>query len=245
MMDRAKNPRERARARVTAARQKLARRLDPVGHELLYQASYLDLARRTSWLQDVPLSSPGGGTASFSQLYLLLRILNEGAGISRVLELGVGISTSIITQWVEAHDGTSVHVDDDAGWLEATVPAGDRVSALHAPLGSRTIGDRQIEWYDVAMPEGGFDLLLVDGPQAWNAANRFNRLGVLDWTPDVLAEEFVVVIDDSARPGEHRLAGEMERVIRASGRSVHRRDVVGANSQTLLVSDAYRFAAYL
>lgn len=233
------------RAHTTMARQRMARRLDPLGQELLYQASYLDLARRTPWIDETPLSSPGGGTASFSQLYLLLRILTGPARISRVLELGVGVSTHLIAQWVRAHDGTSVHVDDDCEWLEATVPDHDRITRIHAKLSATVVGERTIEWYDAPQPSRTFDLVLVDGPQAWTAGTRYNRLGVLQWLPDILAEEFIVLVDDASRPGERELVDEIEKRLAATGRSVARRPVLGGNSQELVMTDRFRFAAYL
>jgi hypothetical protein len=235
------------RARSTLVKQTFGRRFDPVGHELIYQASYLDLARRTPWLKDVPLASPGGGTASFSQLYLLLRILTEARGIQRVLELGAGISTSLIAQWVASREGvSSVHVDDDEQWLAMTVPENPRITPVFAPLKTMNVAGHAIQWYDTPAPAGPFDLVLIDGPQAWNAENRFHRLGVLTWLPENLNDEFIVLVDDSSRPGEHLLVGELETVVISSRDvPVHRRHVVGANSQTLLVTDAHRFAAYL
>lgn len=234
------------RARSTLVKQTFGRRFDPVGHELIYQASYLDLARRTPWLQDVPLASPGGGTASFSQLYLLLRILTEAQGIQRVLELGAGISTSLIAQWVASREGvSSVHVDDDEQWLAMTVPENPRITPVFAPLKAMSVGGHDIQWYDASAPAGPFDLVLVDGPQAWNAENRYHRLGVLTWLPEHLSDEFIVLVDDASRPGEHLLVGELEQAVASRDAPVHRRHVVGANSQTLLVTDAHRFAAYL
>jgi predicted O-methyltransferase YrrM len=178
-------------------------------------------------------------------LYLLLRVLTEARGITRVLELGAGISTSLITQWVAAHDAESVHVDDDEEWLKATLPGDARSTGVYAPLANTVAGGKNIKWYDTDQPAGTFDLVLVDGPQAWNPESRFNRLGILNWMPSVLSDEFVVVVDDSSRPGEHQLVADLADLIERGGQPVHRRHVVGGNSQTLLASDAHRFAAYL
>ncbi|UUY02898.1 hypothetical protein LRS13_19760 [Svornostia abyssi] len=206
--------------------------------------NYLELAKRTDWLTAPPLSSPGGGTASFSQLYLLLSILREGE-FSRVLELGVGKSTSLIQQWAAAHEAETVHVDDDAEWLALTVKDQPGATAIHAPLRPTSVAGHKIDWYGADRPPGGFDLVLVDGPQAWTGDLKFNRLGALEWVPDVLAPEFIVLIDDASRPGERELATLAEAKLRNAGLEVQPRDVVGSNSQALLVTPKYRFAAYL
>lgn len=225
-------------------RQRLGRRLDAFALEQLYQTNYLELARRTPWLHEPPLSSPSGGTASFSQLYLLLILLREGE-FHRVLELGVGKSTALLQQWASAHQAETAHVDDDAGWLEATVIDQPGSTAIHAPLATRTVLGREIEWYGSKPPSGRFDLVLVDGPQAWHSDNRYNRLGVLDWIPDILAEHFVLVVDDASRPGEQALVRTAERRLRASRPEVISREVIGGNSQALLATPRYRFAGFL
>jgi len=222
----------------------LGRRLDPLTLEQLYQANYLELAHRTPWLHEPPLSSPGGGTASFSQLYVLLSLLREG-DFQRVLELGVGKSTALLQQWAEAHGAETEHIDDDDGWLEATVQKRAGSTAVHAPLARSTVLGRDIQWYNTEPPSGKFDLVLVDGPQAWCGHDRYNRLGVLHWLPEILADGFVLVIDDASRSGERALVRAAEQEVRAACPQVVSREVIGGNSQAIIATPRYRFAAYL
>ena len=236
--------RRSVRQAVIRHRQRLARRLDPFVLEQLYQTNYLEVAGRTPWLHDPPLSSPGGGTASFSQLYVLLILLRDG-GFHRVLELGVGKSTELLQQWAGSHDAETSHVDDNAGWLEATVKDRPGSTRIHAPLAKRAVLGHDIEWYGTERPPGKFDLVLVDGPQAWHGEARYNRLGVLNWLPDILAEDFVLVVDDASRRGEQALVRAAEQRLRASRSGVMSREVIGSNSQVLLATPRYRWAAYL
>jgi hypothetical protein len=232
------------RARYVEARQKLARRGDPLSLEQLYQVSYFELAARTDWLSELPFSSPRGGTASFSQLYALLNLLRDGR-FNRVLELGVGKSTALITQWVQASGGSSVHVDDDADWLAMAAAEQARVERIHAPLVATRVEKRDIRWYGCDRPEGAFDLVLVDGPQAWSRSSRYDRWGVLNWLPGVLADEFVIVLDDTSRRGERRLVHAAQTTLANAGRETKIREIVGANSQTLLVSPGHEAALYI
>jgi hypothetical protein len=223
----------------TAQAQRAARRLDPRYLELFYQTSYLDLSRRTPWLEDVPLASPSGGTASFSQLYALLSTLTQYRP-ARLLEIGVGRSTRLLTQYGSAFAVPSVHVDDSDDWLTSSVGDAPHAVALHAPLAPVSVGAHTVRWYD-RRPEGRFDFVLVDGPGSWKRAERYNRLGFMTWLPDVLADEFVVIVDDTSRPGESALVGQIAALC-ARART---RDIVGANSQTILATPSFAGLLYL
>jgi hypothetical protein len=221
--------------------QRAARRLDSRYLELFYQASYLDLARRTPWVEDVPLASPSGGTASFSQLYTLLLATTQHRP-ERVLEIGVGLSTRLLRQYGAASGVESVHVDSDASWLDACGIDCDRATALHAPLAPTRVGGRMVDWYSVR-PQGRFDFVLVDGPESWDAARRFNRLGFATWVPSILADEFLIVVDDTSRRGERELVDTLIASLRGRYPQLKSREIVGANSQTILATP--RFASML
>jgi hypothetical protein len=219
-----------------------SRRLDIATHETLHQASYLELARRTPWLDEVPLASSRGGTANFSLLFVLLSILRHGH-VARVLELGVGHSTRLLAQFVRDGAATLTSVEHDAGWLERVALGHPYVTAIHAPLAPVEVAGRRIHWYDCPRPQGSFDLLLVDGPPAHARPIRYDRLGILTWLPDVLAEEFVIVVDDTSRRGERMLVQRMLARLEASGRRAARRDVVGWTCQSIVATT--RFASIL
>lgn len=229
--------------------QRTARRLDPFALEQLYQTNYLELCRRADWVTSPPLSSPGGGTASYSQLYALLSVLNADTELDATLELGVGASTQLITQWAAARGKRSVHVDDDDAWLKTSLRTADpeRSTGVLAPLVRTRVAGRDISWYDLPddFSDQRFGLVLIDGPQAWNRATRYDRIGAASRVADLLADEFVIVIDDASRPGERLLTQLLSSELENRGVSFTTRLIIAGNSQTLLVTPGYRFAAYL
>lgn len=234
-----------AQSVIIDGRQRLAKRIATSDLEHRYQANYFELGHRTPWIPELPISSLKGGTASYSLLFVLLSLLRSGSFTS-VLELGVGQSTQLIGPYVACDPGrSSVHVESDAGWLELALATSPRSMGLHAPLTRTTVDGRSIEWYGCERPTQKFDLVLVDGPSAWEAPNRYNRLGILGWLPHILADEFVLCIDDSSRPGERRLAAEAETLITSSRPGVRRATFVGATTQTLLVSPEYQWSIYI
>jgi predicted O-methyltransferase YrrM len=222
--------------------QRYNRRFNSAYLENTYQASYLDLARRTDWLKETPLSSPSGGTASFSLLYVLLSILREKE-MSKLLEIGVGQSTKILSQYVKIFDKKLTLIDDDEFWVEQVAKNVNGVTAIHAKLVRTVAANKTIQWYDCKQPPGKFDFLLIDGPMAYTRSIRYNRLGILNWLPDIMEQEFIILVDDTNRQGESMLVDDILKLFEELGVDTHKRDIIGGNSQTIIATP--KFGKYL
>jgi hypothetical protein len=161
--------------------------------ELIFQAIVQrDLAR----LQVVDDFYPLGGAASYALLYLLIRLLRENE-IGTIIELGSGESTRLIDR---AKQPGTRHVcyEDDPDWHARTQP---RLASCDYRL--RSLRDFQLEgtayrWYDGVDLEP-FDVLLVDGPIG---SPSWSRIGCWNLIQANAAKDYVVIIDDSMRPGE-------------------------------------------
>ena len=105
----------------------------------------------------------------------------------RTLETGSGRSTALFEQAGCAH----VALEHDPRY---------RVSCASVVLAPLT-GDPP--WYDWAPPHP-FDLVLIDGPPWW-----IGRAGILRVLPRVLHERSVIVMDDTHRRAERRLAARI------------------------------------
>jgi hypothetical protein len=226
-------------------RQQIARWSNTSELELLYQANYLELARQTPWLTQVPLSSAQGGTANYSLLFLLLSVLRDEP-VHRVLEFGVGKSSQLITDYVRAFpDAASFHVEHDPLWLEQAVAEHPRVHKVFCALQPTLVQGRDINWYSADRPDERFDLIVVDGPPAFTSASRYARAGMLNWLPGVLADEFVLVVDDANRPGERWLTDQAESTFRAHGIQAEKRQLTAASTQLFFATPGRRSALYV
>ncbi len=224
--------------------QRINRQLNSGYLEQIYQVSYLDIARRTSWLDDVPMSSPKGGTASFSLLYILLTILRDEK-LDTILELGVGQSTKLFSQYVKNYKKKLTSIDDDEFWLNMTIEKGDYIEPVYAKLSPRVVNDIQIDWYDCDRPSLVADLVLIDGPKAFSKSIKYNRLGVLSWLPDILNDEFIIVVDDVNREGEDFLVKKIIEKCKYKDIVVKSRKIVGRNSQFIIATEKYFKYLYL
>lgn len=147
---------------------------------------------------------PVGGAAGPLLLYVLIRALEE-LPIQRVLELGAGQSTQLLDAWSKAKKGRSVTFEHDADWAARVAGrcGSGCTSVLHLPLVPISTPAGPDHWYapppSGALPEEGFDLLLVDGPVG---TPRFSRYGIVERIPEWLGSEWGIIWDDLDRVGD-------------------------------------------
>ena len=145
----------------------------------------------------------------------ILAILNEIVINQRrmVVECGSGNSTVFMARLFAQHgiDGHVESIDHDRGWAALTAAALARdqlerfATVTYAPLVDG--------WYQrerlPACEE--IDLLVVDGPPAYDRGLELAREPALDAFWDRLAPNATIVLDDARRPAERNLIGSWER----------------------------------
>jgi predicted O-methyltransferase YrrM len=103
-------------------------------------------------------------------------------------------------------------LEHDRGWARLT---GERLAAegldrwatvIEAPLAAHPLAPPGCRWYErralAELPDGGVDLLLVDGPPAGARGEERSRYPALPELAPRLAAGALVVLDDAGRPGE-------------------------------------------
>src|SRR5262249_15216506 len=145
---------------------------------------------------------PVGSAANYSLLYLVWRCVRD-LPITSVLELGAGQSTLLLDKArpkLANRFGVRT-IEHDEFWANAGA-ANVSHEVVQAPLVPARVADRSIVYYDLAraIPDAQhFDLVIVDGPPAWTREARYDRIGCVAVLERCLAEDFVVVIDDTER----------------------------------------------
>ena len=224
--------------------QRVNRRLNTAYLESLYQGNYLSLAGHAEWLKDVPLASPTGGTASFSLLYILLSILVD-KGPAKILELGAGQSTKLLAQYADAFGRSVTVIDEDERWLSQVMYFSSRIIGIHGALEPRYVSGKKIHWYGSSVPKERFNLVVVDGPMAYKRMLAYNRLGILDWLPEILEEEFIIIVDDANRKGERLLVSEMLQIFLRMSIKVLSKTYCGATAQCVIETPGMRKYLYI
>jgi hypothetical protein len=138
---------------------------------------------------------------------------------SRVLELGMGISTLYITKLMaELSNVSLLSIDHDEAWIEACRHqirekelTSTRHKIIHAPLTQIVIDNTaELFYYDLERFLGEVasfspDLLIIDGPPAWKPDISGARVPAHQFLAPLLSMNATVFIDDYTRAGESRL----------------------------------------
>ena len=149
------------------------------------------------------------------------------AGRRNIVECGSGISTLLIARLLRTRPGHLWSVEHDRAWaalvkewVEAEGLA-DRVTFVEADLDD---GWYCRETLEEQLPDGRFDLLIVDGPPAYSRAIMHARYQAVPFFRERLAGDWTVVLDDIHRRGEYEVADRWSHDL---GRPVTRRLLEG------------------
>ena len=139
-----------------------------------------------------------------------------------IVELGSGVSTVMLARLLAQLGGSTtrrlVAVEHDARWRRwvlgqlAAEGAGADVVVVEAPLTSRP-GAADPAWYDEAAVNAAtdaIDLLVVDGPPAFEDGRGLARHRALVVLRDRLVPGATVVLDDIERAGEQEVLRRWE-----------------------------------
>lgn len=142
-----------------------------------------------------------------------------------VVELGGGVSTFYIARLLLRRGGhlwTVEHDEQWAGHLEEDLTAealSDTVTVIRAPLVPASAGwpsENDVTWYDdvrlgAEMPRQPVDLLVVDGPPAYQTGREHSRYPAARFFAPFLAEAYTIILDDIDRAGEQDIVNCWEK----------------------------------
>ena len=155
----------------------------------------------------------------------LVTALNEiaGNGYERIVECGGGISSVFIARLLaQKEKGTLLTLEIDKRWERWLMSQlRDEVldkyaTVVSAPLKPCPRVAEDVDWYSLDAVEDALEglqdiqLLLVDGPPAYEEGKGLARLPALPVLHDALAPDASIVLDDIGRPGEQEVLRRWE-----------------------------------
>ena len=214
--------------------------------ETVWAEIFNNVISDSSWLHNAAFSA-GRWAVGYPYLYVMYRVLNEICP-KRILELGLGQSTRMIGQYAMANeDVTHFVVEHDPEWIaffkrDFALSERSRIIQL----------DREMEPYkeasEVRVFKGfadrfkneKFDFISIDAPLGGDM-KQYSRIDVLKILPDCLADDFVIMIDDSQRPGETQTVKEMTNKLENSGIAYKTGKYAGNKECTIISSWNLKF----
>ena len=155
----------------------------------------------------------------------LVAVLNEITINNRktIVECGAGISTFYIARLLKDKGGHLYTIEHDRQWCDllsqelAKENLSDFVTPIFAPLTNNQfcINGVNNHWYDLSILEERFaslsiDLLIVDGPPAYDSHKQFSRYPAVPFLTKYFADDYTVILDDINRFGEQTVLENWE-----------------------------------
>jgi hypothetical protein len=152
--------------------------------------------------------------------FCLLHIINDIVINKRknIIEFGAGISTIVIGRLIRKNklNVKLLSIEHNAGWaklLEELLKSEgleNCIKVVHAPLKECNLAMDYNEWYDLSvlkteMIGSPFDMVIVDGPPAWEPSKEKSRYPALPFMRDFLSEKSSIYLDDADRAGEQSI----------------------------------------
>jgi len=156
-------------------------------------------------------------TGSSLRPYCIAQIINDILVNDRlnIIEFGSGLSTILIARLIKKNNlkGKLLSIDHNKAWfvtlsnLLESEGLTDIVDVCYAPLDECELGIESNYWYDLRIlrrrvENNKFDLVIIDGPPAWEANKLKARYPALSFISENLTDRFSIYLDDANRPGE-------------------------------------------
>lgn len=233
-----KNKEEETRKNVNLVKRK--------ADESIWAVTWHDTIQESEWLKNQTFS-PGRWAIGYQYLYVLYRVLNEFRPAS-ILELGLGQSTRMISQYVEYNKETRhIVTEHDAEWEQFYIqnnPVCERTVIEHLDLSKEPFDDdKEVMVYKDftdKFQNNIFDFISIDAPFGGRAI-KYARIDVLKIMPHCLGERFVIMVDDYNRPGEKEMVKELYKILDENGIEYSSGIYSGAKDCILIASKKYKF----
>jgi hypothetical protein len=160
-------------------------------------------------------------TTSSLRFHTLAVILNDIIINQRknIIEFGSGISTLAIANLIKKNNlqCNFISVEDNNEWFNYISSFLSRnglqknVKIIYAPLERNNLALENNLWYSMETinkalsNESKFNLVIIDGPGAWQPKLRLSRYTAVPFLINSLAEEFSIFLDDTNRKGEKEI----------------------------------------
>ena len=183
--------------------------------EILWAQVFNNTVAESEWLKQKAFS-PGHWAVGYDYLYVLYRALNIMQP-EHILELGLGQSTRLISQYASWKKAQHEVVEHDERWIEffkSDFSLTEQTHIVTLELTEKPFLDDEkvLEYKDFQKTFEGrkFDFISIDAPFG-GQANIYARVDIVDLLPDCLNDSFVILIDDFNRKGERCTAKIIEK----------------------------------
>lgn len=224
-----------------------------ISKEINYALIFNDTIRESDWLKRRNFSL-NNAASNYSFMYTLFRVLDEVKPM-KILELGLGQTSKMTTQYANAFSDSSLTiVEDDQIWIDNfsnNFVISDNIDIVQRDtekfIYENTENFRYANLEEIVKDEK-FDLVVIDGPLGYvmdpepceldySRSNIWNLI-------DNLAEDFVIIMDDHDRQGEKNTIIHLEELLKERGITFYNFKSTGLKEQYVICSEKYRYVSW-
>lgn len=219
--------------------------------EIIWANVWHDTCGGVSWLKDADISlSPGRWAVGYNYLYVMTRILNE-LNPTSILEFGLGISTTLISQYfleMGKEEDCHIVIEHDNEWIGFyTKTHGlSKITRIEQQelIEDNTANGTHFHYKDISkiVSKHKFQVISIDAPFGGDVDSRSD---ILAFIPEILADDFVIVLDDANRIGEKTTLERMKKRLDNSNIAYSCGLYKGVTDVAVVCSDKVRFLASL
>ena len=223
--------------------------LGRIEEENTWSNVFHDVIKDSVWLRNKAFA-PGRWAAGYQMLYVMYRIM-DSVKPKKILELGLGQTTRMISQYSGYYHAEHQVVEHDPKWIEffaTTYEVPDNVKFVNLD----TVVDKYLDDEEVIMYQGfeeqfrgqKFDFICIDAPLGGKAI-KYARVDILKILPDCLEPDFVLLIDDTERIGETNTIKLLQKTFEENGIEYVMKRYDGRKSSTIFTTEKYSFLTSL
>lgn len=224
----------------------ISREIRNISKEILWAETFNNTVSGSNWLKDKSFS-PGRWAVGYQYLYAVYRILNA-VKPKRILELGLGQSTKLLSQYAKANrEVKHIVVEHDQEWIdfykkENEVAENTEILKIEREYRKYKSDDKVLAFknFKEILQGQKFDFISIDAPLGANA-KIYARIDVLEILPECLEEDFVIVIDDYNRKCEKNTVNEIERILKKHNISYCKGIYYGEKECMIISSEKLKF----
>lgn len=217
-----------------------------INKEILWAETFNNTVSGSDWLKDKSFS-PGRWAVGYQYLYAVYRILNT-VKPKKILELGLGQSTKLLSQYAKANKEVKhIVVEHDQEWIdfykkENEVAENTEILKIEREYRKYKSDDKVLAFknFKEILQGQKFDFISIDAPLGANA-KIYARIDVLEILPECLEEDFVIVIDDYNRKCEKNTVNEIERILKKHNISYCKGIYYGEKECMIISSEKLKF----
>ena len=213
--------------------------------EVLWAEIFNNTISDSLWLKDKAFS-PGRWAVGYPFLYAMYRILCA-THPKRILELGMGQTTKMLSQFAQVSNAEHIVVENDQDWIHFflkhnPLSCNSKVVCLEREMTAykEVTSIRAFKNFKETFKDQKFDFISIDAPLGADMT-QYARIDILSLIPECLTDKFVILIDDCERKGEMNTIEEIKTTLSSNGISYATGRFNGKKDCMVLAADSVKF----